>query len=67
MSPRVEDWMDETIDIGTFRGFSVALQNACLSREQNRLTYLHELRHINDGDLYIADEADNIETKRHAQ
>ena len=26
MSPRVEDWMDETIDIGTFRGFSVALQ-----------------------------------------
>ena len=42
-------------------------KNTCLSREQNRLTYLHELRHINDGDLYIADEADNIETKRHTQ
>ena len=30
MSPRVEDWMDETIDIGTFRGFPVALPASVL-------------------------------------
>lgn len=48
-------------------GSNTVVLNARYSWEQNRLTYLHELRHINDGDLYIADEADNIETKRHAQ
>lgn len=30
MSPRVDDWMDETIDIGMFRGFPVALPASVL-------------------------------------
>lgn len=30
MSPRIEDWMDETIDIGTFRGFPVVLPASVL-------------------------------------
>ena len=55
------------------RGFLVAdaegehtvLLNARLSWETNRETYLHELRHIKGGDLYINEDADTLETKRH--
>ena len=55
------------------RGFLVAdaegghtvLLNSRLSWEQNRETYLHELRHIEGGDLYSDDDADELEEKQH--
>ena len=55
------------------RGFLVAdvegghtvVLNARLSWEQNRLTYFHELKHINGNDFYTDEDADDLEEKRH--
>lgn len=55
------------------RGFLVAdvegghtvVLNARLSWEMNRKTYIHELRHIQGGDLYADEDADDLEEKRH--
>ena len=55
------------------RGFLVAdvegghtvVLNARLSWEMNRKTYLHELRHIQGGDRYTDEDADDLEEKRH--
>jgi hypothetical protein len=46
-------------------GSNTVVLNARYSWEQNRLTYLHELRHIQGGDLYADEDADNLEEKRH--
>ena len=55
------------------RGFLVAnadesntvVLTAQYSWEQNRLTYLHELRHIRCDDFYADGDANDIEVKRH--
>ena len=55
------------------RGFLVAdvegghtvVLNARLSWEMNRKTYIHGLRHIQGGDLYADEDADDLEEKRH--
>ena len=46
-------------------GSNTVVLNARYSWEQNRLTYLHELRHIKGGDLYADEDADNLEENRH--
>ena len=45
-------------------GEPVIVLNARLTREQNLKTYLHELRHIRDGDFEKAD-VDQIERDAH--
>lgn len=39
--------------------------NSRLCHEQNVSSYLHELRHIDNDDLYNGESADSIEYKRH--
>jgi Zn-dependent peptidase ImmA (M78 family) len=46
-------------------GSYVILLNARDSRERNRQSYLHELKHIDHGDLYCAEPADEVEYCRH--
>jgi len=39
--------------------------NSNLTREQNEQTYLHEIEHISQNDLYSPSPADEIEKNRH--
>lgn len=45
-------------------GEPVIVLNARLTREQNRKTYLHELRHIRNGD-FEKENVDQIEREAH--
>ena len=40
--------------------------NARMSHEMNVKSYEHELRHINNGDLYCNEDVNEIETNCHA-
>jgi Zn-dependent peptidase ImmA (M78 family) len=42
-------------------GTPIIVLNARDSRERNRQSYLHELRHIDHGDLYCHEKADAVE------
>lgn len=46
-------------------GSYIILLNARDSRERNRQSYLHELKHIERSDLYCAESADDVEYCRH--
>lgn len=46
-------------------GSNTGILNARLSREQNYLTYLHELKHIDCNDFYADASANDIESARH--
>ena len=46
-------------------GSYVILLNAHDSRERNRQSYLHEMKHIEHSDLYCAESADELEYDRH--
>ena len=41
--------------------------NARLTHEQNPLTYLHELKHLNGNDLDSTEDVNKIESKRHKE
>lgn len=47
-------------------GEPVIVLNARLTREQNLKTYLHELRHIRNGD-FEKENADQIEAEAHRE
>lgn len=40
--------------------------NKNISAEMQRQTFLHELRHIRNGDLFSEESADEIEARNHA-
>lgn len=46
-------------------GGHTVLLNSRLSWEQNRETYLHEIRHIKSGDIYANENANELEVERH--
>lgn len=46
-------------------GSNTVVLNARYSWEQNRLTYLHELKHIDCNDFYADASANDIETTQH--
>ena len=46
-------------------GSYIILLNARDSRERNRQSYLHELKHIEHEDLYCAESSDTLEYDRH--
>ena len=46
-------------------GSNTVVLNARYSWEQNRLTYLHELKHIDCNDFYADASANDIETIQH--
>lgn len=46
-------------------GSNTVVLNARYSWEQNRLTYLHELKHIDCNDFYADASANAIESDRH--
>ena len=46
-------------------GSNTVVLNARHSWEQNRLTYLHELKHIDCNDFYADASANDIESDRH--
>lgn len=65
----------EYIDMPTtVKGFTVQFDdlsfgvflNCCLSYEQNRETFIHELNHIRSGDFDSTCSADYIENLRHS-
>ena len=49
----------------TENGEACCVLNARLSREQNFLTYIHELDHLKNDDLHSDMSADTIESMRH--
>ncbi|MBR0358175.1 MAG: ImmA/IrrE family metallo-endopeptidase [Selenomonadaceae bacterium] len=46
-------------------GSYIILLNARDSRERNRQSYLHELKHIEHNDLYCFEASDAVEYDRH--
>lgn len=46
--------------------FYTIVLNARLNHEQQVETYLHEMEHINNSDLYSEQDTDTIEEKRHS-
>jgi Zn-dependent peptidase ImmA (M78 family) len=46
-------------------GTPIIVLNARDSRERNRQSYLHEMKHIEHDDLYCAESADGVEYDRH--
>lgn len=46
-------------------GYCTIILNSRLSSERNRETYDHELKHIENDDLYSQDSAGEIEELRH--
>lgn len=48
-------------------GVYTIVLNARLTRDANRRTYVHELRHIMDGDLFSDRPIDDIERRQHGK
>ena len=46
-------------------GSYVILLNARDTRAKNKQSYLHEIKHIQCGDMYISESADSVEYDRH--
>ena len=51
--------------INDFEGNSCIVLNARMSHEMNIKSYEHELRHINNGDLYCEEGVNEIEAYCH--
>lgn len=62
MPPRAKGFVRANSD-----GSHTIVLNACLSVEQQKETYLHEMQHIRKGDLYATDSAEAIECERHGR
>ena len=48
-------------------GDTTIVLNSALTREANEATYLHELEHIKNNDLYREDDVQVIESERHKE